>query len=182
MNLIVIRHAHTQSNTEHRINGHLDESLSNVGREQLPEITSSVHSQQIDIIFSSPLKRAIETAMPIAEDHNTEISIDKRLIEISAGSLTGKTYDSTIELFGVKSTELLDRYSYDFSAFDGETSEQVRQRVQSFLDDLCSKPYENVLIVTHGGILRWINYICTGEKILGQPNGSVLRIKLAKTT
>lgn len=178
MKLLVVRHAATISNAHHCINGQRDERLSTVGREQLTGIVESLKGRRIDAIFCSPLKRATETALPVAVDHQTEIVIDRRLIEISAGSLTGKPYEVTIELFGKKSTELLDEYNYDFTVYGGESAQQVRERVQAFLEELKHQPFKSVLVVTHGGILRWINYLCTGERIVGQPNGSVLTLTL----
>lgn len=174
MKLLIIRHAATQYNAEHRINGDLDEPLSDIGKSQLPTIVASLHHYPIDIIFSSPLKRTTATALPIAEDHTTTITIDRRLIEVDAGSLAGKTYDATMERFGLNSSDLLSTYSYDFSTYGGETSEHVAARVQSFLDELRQQPYNCVLLVAHGGINRWIYYLCTGQKIGAHPNGSIL--------
>lgn len=178
MKLYVIRHAATQMNKEYRINGQLDEPLSDEGNAQLPGIVASVHDATFDNIYSSPLKRAFVTASAIAKDHQCEITTDRRLMEVNAGSLAGQSYDVTIKSFGLNSSELLSTYSYDFTEYGGENSEQVRARVSGFLDDLRATEYNTVLIVTHGGIIRWINYLCTGQKSTSQLNGSVLELTL----
>lgn len=178
MKLYVIRHAATQMNKDSVINGQIDEPLSTEGIAQLPEIVHRMHGVYIEHIFASPLQRAVMTASPIAKDHDCQIAIDARLMEINPGSFAGQPYMSTIPVFGRNSSEVLSTYQYDFSPYGGETSDAVRARVQAFLDDLKKTEHTSILVVTHGGIIRWITYLITGKKSQGHANGSILEFTL----
>lgn len=111
--------------------------------------------------------------MAVAEDHKVEIDVDRRIIEVNMGSFTGQSFESTVEAFGKTSSDLLSTYAYDLKAYGGESSEEVKQRVSAFLDDLKASGYSSVLIVAHGGIIRWFYYLCSGEKVGRSPNLSV---------
>jgi broad specificity phosphatase PhoE len=173
MKLIVIRHALTEANEQEFINGQFDDLLSENGRKEIPSIVKKLHPYKFDVIYSSPLKRAMETAMPVAEDHKVEIDVDRHLIEVNMGSFTRKPFASTVEELGMHSSELLNTYAYDLRSYGGESSEEVKHRVNSFLSDLKTSNHSSVLVVTHGGIIRWFYYLCKGEKVGRSPNLSV---------
>jgi len=173
MKLFVVRHAATEANEKKIINGQYDDVLSSNGRKEIPALIEQLKDYEFDAIYSSPLKRAMETAMPIAESYNVEINIDRRLIEVGMGSFTRLPYEATVEVFGKNSRDLLSTYTYDLTAYGGESAEQVRHRVDSFIQELRLKKHKSVLIVTHGGTLRWIYFLCSGKKVQGFPNLSV---------
>ena len=173
MRLIVVRHAVTNANERGLINGQSNDGLSEAGKASLPKLVAELHTEQLDAIYASPLQRTQDTAQPIADDHNLAVNIDGRLIEVNMGSFTLQPYTSTVELFGKTSPELLSTYEYDFTDYGGETAQQVEQRVQSFLDELKKEPYQAVCVVTHGGIVRWLYYLCTGQKVQASGNASI---------
>jgi broad specificity phosphatase PhoE len=173
MKLIVVRHAITASNEQGLISGRFDNSLSESGQKEVSELVPKLHSYKFDLIYSSPLKRTLETATPIAKDHGLEIKTDPRIIEVNMGIFTRKPYASTVPAFGKISSQLLDTYVYDLRAYGGETSEEVQQRVSSFIDSLKKRSDNSVLVVTHGGIIRWFYYLCNGEKVGRFPNVSI---------
>jgi len=73
--------------------------------------------------------------------------------------------------------ELFNKYEYDLTPYGGESSAQVEKRVRSFYESLIKQPHETILIVTHGGILRWLHYFITGKKIGPRPNSEELHLK-----
>lgn len=154
----------TQFNIDQVSNGQIDEPLAEEGKEQAQKLADRLEDRGIEIIYSSPLKRATMTAMPIADRINKEINVDRRLMEVSLGSFEGRPYKEVEKELGKTIRDFLDDYSFDFTKFGGESSKQVEERVSAFLDDLKKTNYQTVLIITHGGILRWIKYIVTGEK------------------
>lgn len=178
MKLIVIRHALTESNKKRVINSQYDELLSKEGQEQIPDLLVRLQNYSFDVIYSSPLKRAVLTALPIAKERGLEINVDKRLIEVDAGSFTKKPYESTIKYFGLDSSDLLSTYDYDMTKFGGESSIQVNNRVNSFIKDLKSKPDQTILVVSHGGVIRWFYYICDNKKVGKFPNLSVHKFEI----
>ena len=78
-----------------------------------------------------------------------------------------------IDIFGMPSRELLDTYSYDLRPYSGESAEQVKTRIEDFLNDLYKKTEQQTLLVTHGGIIRWLYFILSGEKTTFKPNASI---------
>lgn len=178
MELIVVRHGVTNSNIKGITNGQIDESLTKEGKKQAIALSERLKSKNIDIIYSSPLKRASLTALPIAEKIGKEINIDHRLIEVSFGSFEGKPNAELVKVLGSDARKLFNEYVYDFTPYGGESSVQVEKRVRSFFDELKDQSYKTVLIVTHGGIVRWLHYLATGEKTGPRPNAEELHLKV----
>ncbi len=177
MELIAVRHVVTPLNEERRINGVVDEEISETGRKQIPGLITQLGMYAFDVIYSSPLKRARETAEPIATHYNVPLRKDERITEINFGSFAGKSWESTVPYFGVNSSGVINTFAYDLRPFGGEFAPETKARVQSFLDDIRKRP-ESPLVVCHGGILRWIYYLCTCEPAIKIPNASVHRFML----
>ncbi len=173
MQIIVIRHAATEYNAKELINGTVDEALSEKGLEQIPEIIDNLADYTFTTVYASPLKRSVQTATPVAEHYRLPVKQDARLTEVNLGSFEGQGWDSTIPQFGLNSSGLLSSCEYDFAPYGGESSEEVKARVQSFIDELKTRNDEKPLIVCHGGIMRMFYYLCTGEKAGRIPNVSV---------
>jgi probable phosphoglycerate mutase len=173
MQLIVIRHASTEYNEKELINGTIDEDLSAKGLQQVDGLIASLSSHAFDVVYASPLKRAVQTATPLATHYGVLLYKDARLIEVSLGTFNGQSWGATIPDFGLDSSGLLSTCAYDFRPYGGESADETKKRVQSFLNDLKKKPGTTPLIVTHGGILRWFYYLCTGEKHGRVPNASI---------
>jgi broad specificity phosphatase PhoE len=178
MEIIIVRHGLTQTNKDGIVNGQLDEPLAEEGETQAQSLAKRLENRGIEVIFSSPLKRTTLTALPIAEKINKEINVDHRLIEVHFGSFEGKPNEEMIKTLGHNARDFLNKYKYDFTPYGGESSEQVETRVRSFINDLKKMSYKRVLIVTHGGILRWIHYVVNGQKIGSRPNGEELDLKI----
>jgi broad specificity phosphatase PhoE len=164
MQIIAIRHAITEFNEKELINGTIDEPLSQKGLQQLPELVDSLTDYMFNVVYTSPMKRSIQTAQPIAERYKVPIRTDKRLTEVDMGSFNGRSWDATIPHFGLNSSGVLSTCEYDFTPYGGENADQTRLRVQSFIDELKRTPKDKPLIVSHGGILRWFYLLCTGQK------------------
>lgn len=150
MKLYVTRHGETPYNVENRICGISDIQLNDTGKKQAREIANQLKDKKIEVIISSPLKRAKETATIIADILHQEVQIDDRLHEINFGIFEGQP-GQTPEFRYVKSQHAT---CYP----QGEKLFKVVQRVYNFLDDI-HKKYENktVLVVCHGGIVRIIH-------------------------
>ena len=173
MKIIVVRHASTIYNESHLINGQHDDNLSPAGLKELPQLVEKLKSYEFSTIYSSPLKRALETAQAVSKARYIPIVQDKRLMEVNFGTFTSKNWDSMIDIFGMPSRELLDTYSYDLRPYSGESAEQVKTRIEDFLNDLYKKTEQQTLLVTHGGIIRWLYFILSGEKTTFKPNASI---------
>ena len=92
MILYVVRHGKTEWNLEHRCQGVSDIPLVDEGRESAKELVPLVSGLGIDIVFSSPLSRAYETAK-IITNNSIPINIDDRLTERDWGMNEGMKID-----------------------------------------------------------------------------------------
>jgi len=177
--ILVIRHAKTIYNEKELINGSIDDdSLSAAGIAQIPQIIESIKKYTFTELYSSTMVRSIDTAKPIAEYFHVPLLEDARLVEVDLGSFNGQPWESTTPIFGLNSSGLLSSCEYDFSPYGGESAEDTRVRLTSFVNDLKQKPTSKPLIVCHGGIMRWFYFLSTGDKSGRIPNGTVFELEI----
>ena len=86
-----VRHGETEANRNKILQGHLNTPLNERGIEQAYQARDNLANINIDVIYSSPLIRAFNTASIINEKHNLEIIIDDRLKEFFGGDLQGES-------------------------------------------------------------------------------------------
>jgi phosphoserine phosphatase len=136
MRLIITRHGRSLGNENSIHEGHLPGELSEEGKKQVKKLAERLKDEKIDIIYSSDLKRASDTAKEIAKYHpNIPIHFTKELREVDVGDFTGKRYDET---------------DWNNVPKNVETAEEVQKRVKRFLDKIL-KEHRNksVLLVGH---------------------------------
>lgn len=154
MEIYIIRHGETIWNRECRIQGRADTELSDKGRDGAIKTREELKDIRFDAVYSSPLRRAYETANIICKDRNLEINIDERLREISFGSYEGKTYDE-LENEGLQFSLFFDKPECFVPAKDAESFESLIERAKSFIDEIVLK-YGNtdkrIMIVAHGAM------------------------------
>lgn len=84
--LLLARHARTAGNAENRRMGRDDVPLDDVGAEQAAALAHASRDETIDIVFSSPLRRAFDTAQPIASARGLAVVVTDELLEMDFGS------------------------------------------------------------------------------------------------
>jgi len=148
MNLYVVRHGQTDWNVQGRIQGSTDIELNSKGIEQANQVAEKLKNINFASIYSSPLKRTLDTAKAINKYHNLDILTDVRLIERNFGNFEG-TQNVLKDI-----SDYLD-YELNLNTNDVESIQKVLKRIHNFLFDLYSRYKDsnsNVLLVTHGGI------------------------------
>lgn len=85
MMLYVARHGQTVWNAQNKVCGITDVDLTEKGIEQAKTLAYLVESQNINLILSSPLRRAVDTSKIVANICNIPIEVDQRLIEQNYG-------------------------------------------------------------------------------------------------
>ena len=161
MNIYVTRHGETEWNTYWKLQGRSNTVLNEKGREQACLTHNGFVEAGIsfDRIYSSPLKRAVETAVLMTEKSESEIIKDDRLIEFCFGRAEGKTPDERKEDPELKDFHLFFDEPEKYVALEGaEPFESVLKRTAAFWEDEI-KPLEktgiqNILVVTHGGTMQ----------------------------
>lgn len=153
-----VRHGRTDRNTQGKLPGDEDDPLDETGISQAKE-TAGVIDKGITILASSPLKRASETGKIITELACPIIRLqfsDDRLREVNFGDFVSKTWDEVSTLVPSKDLkELYRKQEYDFTPYNGESYEIVKERLYSFIEDAKKEyPGEKILVATHAGIIR----------------------------
>ncbi len=170
MKLIIIRHGKTEWNTLKKAAGQVDIPLNETGIEQAKETKEKLKNIPIDIIITSPLIRAKQTAEIINEDRNVPIIVDNRAIERDLGVYEGMP--NSEEIFNE-----IRYYTKNVPVKNGEDCKTYTKRVFDFLDDVIKEyknKYENVLICSHGFFLRSAGWYFNG---VPTENEEVVRIK-----
>jgi broad specificity phosphatase PhoE len=134
----------------------IDDYLDTQGILQIQKIAKIIRALELDVLFTSYLKRAEETAALINKELKEPISIyhDFRLRERDFGSLSGKSYPEWDKLLpDNREREALQ--TYDYRPFGGENVEDVRQRsISAILDIISNQEKKNVGVITHNGVIR----------------------------
>lgn len=151
------RHGETALNAEGRFQGQsCDEGLTSKGQAQAEALADELSGLNLDVIISSPLKRAFETAEIIGKRLGLPLELEPRFIEGNFGDIEGKTKEELtsdeLEIFNdwIK----LDPKFLDTRFCNGESKSQMQVRALSGLKHLLSLPQNNFAIVTHSSILR----------------------------
>ncbi len=155
--LYFIRHGETVSNKNRIRQGvKIDDYLDTEGVKQIENITKIVQQLNLDVLYTSYLHRAEESAALINKNLKEPLQIfhDYRLRERDFGSLTGKSRDEWDQILP-NNRELENLQIYDYRPFGGESIENVRQRgISAILDIIENNEHKNVGIITHNGIIR----------------------------
>jgi len=148
--IYIVRHGQTNWNLEKRNQGRKDIELNEKGILQAKETAEKLKGKTFDIVYSSPLKRAMQTAKIIT---NQEIIEDSRIIERSNGELEGKLKSEYQSLV-------------DFT--DPNETRDFRKKIENFFKEIVNKyPKKDILVVTHAGVSIYAKCYFEGEPIDG---------------
>lgn len=157
--LLLARHGATELNSARMFVGQRDAELSALGQSQVKKLSGRLAAEKIDVIYSSDLRRAMVTAETIASKHKLEITTCPELREVDYGKFEGLTFEQIAQLYPELAGLCLN-WDLQLKFPDGESVEELKQRVNKFLGRLKHHDQEQtVLIVAHGGPLRLI--ICS---------------------
>lgn len=179
MTLYFVRHGETEYNRHHQLMGQrIDASLDSTGRQQAHQVIPKI-PKDFTIIYSSPLKRAAETAKIIADFFNKNIEIRQELKERDFGKLSGMNWHEIDSIAGEALSEQDENLTYDYTKFHGESVEQVRARLQKFLDEVRVKhDKDHVVVVTHYGIINLMNTMYPHKEHHKLSNSSVHKFEI----
>ncbi|MGL4109932.1 histidine phosphatase family protein [Clostridium sp. LP20] len=155
--IYLTRHGKTLWNLEKRLQGVSNSELTEEGIKQAKSLGDRLDGLDIDVIYTSPIKRAYETAQILRNGKNINIIAEDRLKEINFGEYEGSTEE---ELLGMgKGYEISKIFSgeMDVRAPGGETLRELYNRISEVLAEILEiEKGKNVLIVTHGATLKAI--------------------------
>ncbi len=160
-----IRHGQTDWNLEGRMQGQTDIPLNNTGREQAHAAIPYFKDLDIDLIVSSPLSRAYETAEIINQTIKVPIKTNKDLRERSFGSNEGRVAKVVKEEYARNQNM---KVQIDFNGFpqslDAEASDDYKNRLFAALDDILTEfDSEKILISAHNGFFKVMSHILVDD-------------------
>jgi broad specificity phosphatase PhoE len=182
MNLFLVRHGFSTGNRDGRIQGQWDTELTGDGQRQagatgrfLAQYFAGMH-WNVTALYSSDLRRAWHTAEAIGRYlHLTPIRVPG-LREMSAGKVEGMTTAEWQALYPELEQGWQDRANLAFGWPGGETRQQLVERVTNTINSIVARhgPYDNVVAVTHGGVIRAYlsNSVTRSDELAGAEVGA----------
>jgi len=176
--IILVRHGQTDWNKSlHIQGGGSNTELNSIGRAQAERLGEHLKEEKIDVIYSSPLKRTLDTASAIARHHQLEIKLEPELKEIDAAELEG----AHVSEIGARLEQILigQREADElFEAYGGESLREVKQRAWGAIERLDSKhPEETVVVVSHYFVI--LSIICA---VLDIPLSRINRFRIGEAS
>lgn len=161
----LVRHGETDWNAQRRIQGNLDLPLNATGIAQAQAAARGLGAAAIELIYSSDLARARQTAQAVAQATGRPLSLCAELRERRYGIFEGLTYDEAQRRFPEVYAKFESRDA-DFAVPDGESLRQLAERVERALRRIArDHPGQTVLVVTHGGVLDIAYRLATGRAL-----------------
>jgi probable phosphoglycerate mutase len=153
MELLVIRHAEPVRITAEESGGTpANPTLTKRGHEQAAHLAAWLAAEGVDHIVSSPLRRATETARPLADALGLDIVVDDELCEYDSNS---DSYIPIEELRALKDDRWQAMVEGRWEDFGGEAPDTFRARIVTALDRvIAAHPGEQVAVVCHGGVIN----------------------------
>lgn len=151
---LLIRHATTDAvgkSLSGRMPGvHLNEG----GKVQAQQLAEYLKYTNINAVYSSPLERAMETALPIASTHNLSCMMEESFLELDFGNWTDKKFD---ELAHDPAFRKFNTFRSGTRIPGGEMMQEAQTRMVRGLEELAFKhPGETVAVVSHSDMIKSI--------------------------
>lgn len=173
------RHGQTIWNLEKRLQGRGDSPLTENGKERAEELKERIKDLNIDIIYSSPIRRALTTAEIIRGDKNIEIVTEDDLMEMCFGDYEGEKTEDITKENPEWNIQLIMQGNTDMTAPNGENLSQVRERVAKAMDNIINiNRNKSILIVAHGITLKAIMYYFKDKEVNNEVMGQATLTKI----
>lgn len=166
VSLNLIRHGKTLWNLDRRIQGREDIPLAERGKIQVASWCSSLEKISLDLVLSSPMIRATQTAEIIGQRLGLGVIINENLREQDFGLWEGKRM-TDIRRVTPGLLEHQERLGWNFCPPGGETRKEVLVRSLGALEKEAEELKGlNVLVITHSGVIRSLTYHVLGRFFL----------------
>ena len=162
----ILRHGESQGNYEGRHQGQADFPLTDLGRKQTSALVERWKTEQkeFNLIISSPLARARETAEIISSEFGFQMELDPLWMERNNGLMAGLSPEEVREM--LPQPDFI--HPYQAIGQTGESQWELYLRAGKAVQSLINRPPGSYLIVSHGGLLNMFFYAILG--IAPQPN------------
>jgi broad specificity phosphatase PhoE len=181
MQLIIIRHGESEDDLINAYGGWADFPLTDNGREQVNKTAHKLESQgaKVDVILSSPLKRATESAQIIGQVLNTKVEVFEYIKERNTYGI----------LCGMIKIEAKEKYPWIVEAYENgnyvegsEREEDIKHRVKKAYELIAAKNISSVAIVTHGVFLKAFVSEVLGKKLVKKEDAGFIILNIESNT
>ncbi|MEO8073884.1 MAG: histidine phosphatase family protein [Acidobacteriota bacterium] len=160
--LYLVRHGQSAGNAEGRFGGHSPTPLSELGIEQAKVTAERLAKERINVIYSSDLHRAVQTATPLAEILDLPIFKNPAFRERKVGVLEGKTFDESKAEFPKDYYALINRNIHHIIT-EGESYRQLLKRATKALHEIIrNNQGEKIAIYSHTGAICYLTLYLMG--------------------
>lgn len=151
MKIFLVRHGETTGDLEDRYGGNYDDHLTERGKEQLRETAQKLSGKGVQIIFTSNLIRAKESAEIIQAETKCPVRAVEGIQERNYGILAGLTKTEALENY----PDIVEAHKNPENTDpEGESLTDFKSRTLQAFKDIFSKEYSTVVVVSHGGPLK----------------------------
>lgn len=180
--LYLVRHGETNGNLGEQFQGITDNPLNDTGHRQGQAVGEAMKDYPIDVIYSSPLKRALETAFCIAKHHNLVPIVEDGLREINGGLMEGKRMDYLMEAYPDCVNNMMNHPAL-VQCPEGESMRQVSDRVSQAISRIVQANRDRTIVVTsHGCAISTYLHYASGKPFEEMPRLIVTNTAISKIT
>ncbi len=146
--IILARHGETEWNAEEIFRGRVDVDLNETGIREAELLAEHLSYMTIAAVYSSPLKRALQTAEMIAKHHDVKVEVAPQLIDLDYGEWQGLSHETVRDRYGQLYHEWLNSPQL-VKMPAGESLDDVRRRAISLVENITAKAEDTVVLVSH---------------------------------
>jgi probable phosphoglycerate mutase len=176
--LLAIRHGESYTNVNNEFSCRIvDHGLTQRGIEESTYTALWLSRCGVSAIYSSPLRRAKETAAIIGKTIGLDVIVKEALREVDVGSLESQPSSKNWQLHNA----IIDAWKqgqWDVSFPQGESFASLVQRVRLLIQNMAVRnPMRRLAVITHGAVLLSIRYgLCAEDIKTDTPTGSAIRV------
>ncbi len=171
--IILVRHGETELNASETFRGRVDVPLNETGHKQAGLLAEYLAAEKIQVIYSSPLMRAVTTAEAVATPQKIKVNVTESLNDIDCGAWQGLTLEDVKKNYGAVYRDWAENPG-QVKIPGGESLADVRERAMPFVWDVTKRFGEGkVALVSHRAVVKVI--ICG---LLGLDNSFFWSFKL----
>lgn len=158
MKLYFVRHGESEANLLNMFSDRDDRThgLTTIGKAQSFALADKFPARKIDKIYSSPLRRARETANILARRFEVKVNVSPALREYDCGILEGRSDPSSWEIYDTILRDWMIQRKFDQRIEGGESFKEIEDRFVPFVKRIV-KEYRSpggIIFVGHGGLYR----------------------------
>lgn len=163
--LYIFRHGETDYNREMRLQGRsIDSTLNKYGIQQVNRFFEEYRDIPFELIYSSDLMRSIQSVEAFGELKIPHI-IDSRITEVSWGENEGKVLSPWVIHRFRRMVKEWQSGNHDYRIPGGESATELKNRIDSFINDLNQREEQTILISSHGRAIRMLIARLMGESV-----------------